>query len=110
MVRTFNPSSGGAQWCQGCYTMEESTDHRGEPDEQGDYVTFGDYQTLAAELTDASHELVTSVSALATALARVKALEAIIARDDTTESFKCSECGAWHVRKPTAPERDSKHD
>jgi hypothetical protein len=32
-------------------------------------------------------------------LARIAALEAIIARNDTTESFKCSECGAWHVRK-----------
>lgn len=33
--------------------------------------------------------------------AELAAAKAIIAKDDTTESFKCSECGAWHVRKPT---------
>lgn len=34
--------------------------------------------------------------------ARNRELEAIIARNDTTESFKCTECGAWHVRKVEA--------
>lgn len=31
--------------------------------------------------------------------ARIAELEKIIARDDTTTSYKCSECGAWHLRK-----------
>jgi predicted RNA-binding Zn-ribbon protein involved in translation (DUF1610 family) len=41
-------------------------------------------------------------------IARVEALEAIVARDNTTESFKCPECGAWHVRKPTTTETKGK--
>jgi hypothetical protein len=35
-------------------------------------------------------------------LRRIHELEAIIARDDTTESYRCSECGAWHLRPPQA--------
>lgn len=41
--------------------------------------------------------------ALAVELAAAKA---IIAKDDNTESYRCSECGAWHVRKPTQVRRE----
>lgn len=27
----------------------------------------------------------------------IERLRAIIAKDDTTESYKCPECGAWHL-------------
>ena len=26
----------------------------------------------------------------------------IIAKDDTTESYRCTECGAWHLRPPSS--------
>ena len=42
IVKRFNCTSGGAQFCQGCYTMERD-------DEYGDYVRFEDYERLTAE-------------------------------------------------------------
>jgi hypothetical protein len=41
-VKRFNCTSGGAQFCQGCYQMERD-------DEHGDYVSFEDYERLTAE-------------------------------------------------------------
>jgi hypothetical protein len=40
-VARYNCTSGGAQFCQGCYQMER--------DEYGDYVRFADYERLTAE-------------------------------------------------------------
>lgn len=41
VVKRYDCTSGGNQWCQGCYQMEV--------DEYGDYVRFEDYERLAAE-------------------------------------------------------------
>lgn len=46
-------------------------------------------------------ELIAENNRLAAELAAAKA---IIAKDDNTESYRCAECGAWHVRKPTEAE------
>jgi hypothetical protein len=54
MVKTYNCTDGGAQRCQGCYTMEESTDHNGKPDGYGEWVSKEAYDALA----DAAQELV----------------------------------------------------
>jgi len=41
-VKRFDCTSGGAQFCEGCYTMERD-------DENGDYVLFEDYKNLRSE-------------------------------------------------------------
>lgn len=46
MVKTYDCTDGGAQWCQGCYTMTE------DKDGDGDWVRKEDYDALAAELVD----------------------------------------------------------
>lgn len=48
-VKRYDCTSGGAQFCQGCYTMTQ--------DELGDYVTFEDYNTLSAQLSEAQARL-----------------------------------------------------
>lgn len=45
MVKRYDCTSGGAQWCQGCYTMEEESDRV-----DGNWVRAEDYDTLAALL------------------------------------------------------------
>lgn len=40
-VKRYDCTSGGAQYCYGCYTMEE--------DEMGDYVEWEAYEALQAE-------------------------------------------------------------
>jgi len=66
------------------------------------FVRLEDYEALAAENIEHWAWREKMGTEAQQAEARIAALEAIIARNDTTESFKCSECGAWHVRKPTA--------
>jgi len=46
-VKRYDCTSGGAQFCQGCYTMERD-------DEYGDYVLFEDYDRLRSQLDDAA--------------------------------------------------------
>lgn len=43
-VKRFDCTSGGSQYCYGCYTMSRD-------DEYGDYVLFEDYDRLRAELS-----------------------------------------------------------
>jgi hypothetical protein len=50
MVKTYNCTDGGAQWCQGCYTMEESTDHNGKPDGYGEWVSKEAYDAAIVAL------------------------------------------------------------
>ena len=44
-VKRFDCTSGGAQFCQGCYTMTQD-------DEYGDYVLYEDYEALRARVAD----------------------------------------------------------
>jgi hypothetical protein len=48
MVKTYDCTSGGAQWCQGCYTMTEQPDFLGK--RQGEWVSLEDYEKLEAAL------------------------------------------------------------
>lgn len=41
-VKRYDCTNGGAQFCQGCYRMDE--------DEQGDYVRWEDYERLLAKV------------------------------------------------------------
>jgi hypothetical protein len=43
-VKRFDCTSGGAQFCQGCYTMTQDVD--------GDYVEYTDYESLRQRLSD----------------------------------------------------------
>ena len=45
MVKRYDCTSGGAPFCQGCYTMTE--------DSLGDYVKFEDHDVLSARLAEA---------------------------------------------------------
>jgi hypothetical protein len=47
-IKTYDCTSGGAQWCQGCYTMDEMPDFLGK--RQGDWVNLADYEKLEATL------------------------------------------------------------
>jgi hypothetical protein len=79
MVKTYDCTSGGAQWCQGCYTMEESTDVQGNPDGYGDWVAKSDYDALAAELEQAKARVIElSDMKPATLRQRVQELEAAL--------------------------------
>jgi hypothetical protein len=44
MIKTYDCTSGGAQWCQGCYTMTE------DKDGYGDWVRKEDYDAVIAAL------------------------------------------------------------
>lgn len=46
-VKRYDCTSGGAQFCQGCYTMTRD-------DEYGDYVLHEDYAAIRAQLDDAA--------------------------------------------------------
>lgn len=63
-VERFNCTNGGAQFCQGCYTMT--------PDSEGEYVRHDDY----AKLEQQRAALVDRVTAL------VEALKAMLEEDD----------------------------
>jgi hypothetical protein len=60
MVKTYNCTDGGAQWCQGCYTMEESTDHNGKPDGYGEWVSKEAYDAAIVALRVLSKEMALS--------------------------------------------------
>lgn len=48
-IKTYDCTSGGAQWCQGCYTMDESlTD--GKPDGYGEWVSRADHEAVVRGL------------------------------------------------------------
>lgn len=49
-VKTYDCTSGGAQWCQGCYTMTEVPDEHGK--RYGDWVRLEDYERLEKAATD----------------------------------------------------------
>jgi hypothetical protein len=49
-VKTYDCTSGGAQWCQGCYTMTEQEPCAGFPRGTGDWVRIEDYEKLEALL------------------------------------------------------------
>ena len=51
MVKTYDCTSGGVQWCQGCYTMEEQPDFLGK--RQGEWVSLEDYEKIEAALREA---------------------------------------------------------
>jgi hypothetical protein len=69
---------------------------------------YDEHRTLAAELAGCKQQLALAptyekmIAHHGAQEQRIHELETIIARNDTTESFKCSECGAWHVRKVEA--------
>lgn len=50
MVKTYDCGSGGAQFCQGCYTMEEQEPCTGFPRGTGDWVRLEDYERLEQAL------------------------------------------------------------
>lgn len=52
MVEKYGCTSGGAQFCQGCYTMEEESDYV-----DGNWVRAEDYDALAAQLEELRRHL-----------------------------------------------------
>lgn len=52
MVKKYDCTDGGAQFCQGCYTMEEESDRV-----DGNWVRAEDYDALAAELAETQRQL-----------------------------------------------------
>lgn len=58
MVKTYDCTDGGAQFCQGCYTMTESKDYKGFPDGQGEWVSLEDYEKLEQIANDLRASLV----------------------------------------------------
>lgn len=55
-VKRYDCTSGGAQYCYGCYTMEE--------DEMGDYVEWEAYEALQAECEELRKDVAHLVEAL----------------------------------------------